>query len=76
MIPFYVVSALWILTLAAWQVREKQQAAERMETLKLFRAQSLNDYAAANAPAKPGQPNFIQTSIGRAYADMLGDDDV
>lgn len=72
---FYVVSVLWLVTLAAWVSREKQHAIERMETLKLFRSESLSDYTIANTQPKPGKTNFIQTSIGRAYSDLLGDDD-
>lgn len=74
MIPYYVVSALWVATLVAWQIREKQNAKERLETLKLFRAQSLSDYTAAERP-RGSQTNFIQSSIQKAYSDMLGDDD-
>lgn len=74
MIAFYVVSVLWLVTLAAWQYREKQNAKERMETLKLFRAHSLTEYSTAEKP-RGGQTNFMQASINRAYHDADGDDD-
>lgn len=74
MIAYYVVSALWLVTLGLWQFREHQNAKERMEMLKLFRAHSLSDYA-AQAKESPRQTNFIQSSIGNAYRDLLGDDD-
>lgn len=75
MMPFYVVSVLWLLTGIAWQAREHAHAKERLEMLKLYRANTLTDYTAQATPAKAGRPNFIQSSIKHAYAEMLGDDD-
>lgn len=74
MIPFYVVSVLWLLTVCAWVVSEKQNKVERMEILKLYRAHSLTDYTAQAKPT-PRSSNFIQQQIGKAYSDLLGDDD-
>lgn len=74
MIPFYVVCGLWLLTLVAWQVREKHNSRERMEALKLYRAQSLSDYT-AQGKTFTGKQNFVQTSIERAYKDLYGEED-
>lgn len=75
MIPFYIVCALWLVTLAAWQAREKQNARERMEILKLFRAHNLADYAAQErTTVVPRVTNFIQESMRKANADLVGDD--
>lgn len=73
MIPFYVVSALWLVTLAAWMASEKKQSLERMEMLKLFKAHSLTDFNADDS--KPRQRNFIESSIKRAYSEMDDGDD-
>lgn len=75
MIPFYVVCALWLVTLASWQVREQYNARERLEILKLFRANDLGDYAAQDrTTVVPRRRNFIQESMGKASADLLGDE--
>lgn len=64
----------WLVTMAAWQIREKEHAKERMETLKLFRAQSLSDYT-SSAAKSAGTQNFVQAAMQRAYAERLGDAD-
>lgn len=75
MIPlFYVLLACWMVTMFAWLNREKQHAKERMEMLKLFRAESLNHYTAAEAKT-PKKTNFMKDNISRAYEHLLGDDD-
>lgn len=69
MIAFYIVTFCWMVTMTAWQVREAQHAKERMETLKLFRAHSLADFAAQVTPEAKRQGNYLKSAIQRAYAD-------
>lgn len=69
-----ILAVGWLITMVVWHDREKDHAKERMETLKLFRAQSLSDYT--SSAAKPaGTQNFVQAAMQRAYAERLGDDD-
>lgn len=76
MAVFYGMLVCWIVTMFAWQYREKQHAVERLEMLKLYRAQSLTDYSSQSVPT-PSTQNFMKSSIKRAYENhhLLGDDD-
>lgn len=74
MTPFYVMCALWLVTLFAWMASEKKHSLERMEMFKLYKANSLTDYTVQEQP-RSRQTNYVQDSIKRAYADLLGDDD-
>lgn len=75
MMPFYVVSGLWLVTLAAWVTSDKKHAMERLELIKLFKAHSLTDYTVQEQKA-PKTSNFLKSSIKRAYdTELMGDDD-
>lgn len=71
---FYIVVLCWMVTMTVWQYREKQNAVERMEMLKLFRAQSLSDYNAQKSQL-PQPSNFINRGMQKAYDHLLGDDE-
>lgn len=75
MIPFYVVCVLWLATFGAWTLSERRHASERMELLKLFKAQSLTDFTVQTKETPKQQTNYLQTSITRAYANLRGEDD-
>lgn len=75
MIPFYVVSGLWLVTLGAWMASDRKHASERVELIKLFKAHNLADYT-AQEKEMPKTSNYLKASIKRSYdADLLGDDD-
>lgn len=79
MIPFYIVSVMWVLTLLFWQFREHQHAQAQMEQLKLFRSSSLAEYSADGKTQVKRQTNFVRPALEKAYSDKRwaedGDDD-
>lgn len=76
MIPFYIVSALWVITFVTFYFREFQHQKQYMEMLKLYRANSLAEYSADSKEKPKVSNNFIRSAISRAYSEKyMGDED-